>query len=183
MISVLGIPSTNAPFCSYQLKRYAIESLCRELGWDNYYKAIGIRWDERLKRMSKNWKEDKVMYPLIFDNPQNKKMILDWWKLQEFDLTADKDLGNCDGCWKKDMKTLTRIAKSKPQIFEWWKEMETKYGDINPRPNKLKPPFHFHRGNLSISDIFNLAKLEAKQLDLFMRKESFNQCSESCEAF
>lgn len=184
LISVLGIPSTNAPFCSYQLKRYAIESLLESMGWTDYYKAIGIRYDERLKRISKGWKKNKILYPLIFDNPQNKKSINKWWSEQPFDLGTHKDLGNCTNCWKKDMKTLARNARNYPQTFEWWSDMQTKYGYLMPRENvKLTPPFNFYRGNMTVQDIFDKSKLEDTQLDLFMRKENLSPCSESCEAF
>jgi len=183
MISVLGIPSTNAPFCSYQLKAKAIESYLESIGWEGYYKALGIRYDERLKRMSKGWAKNKIMYPLIFENKQTKKMILEWWDKQEFNLEIHSDEGNCDNCWKKSMKVLTRNAKRNPSSFEWWQKMLEKYGHLNPRNIELAPPFNFYRGNLSVQDIFTLAKLENKQLDLFMRKDNFNMCSESCEAF
>lgn len=184
MISTMGIPSSNAPFCSEHLKRLAIESYLKSICWKGYYKAIGIRADE-IDRMVPDFKDKKIIYPLIRNNPVNKKMVIDWWKKQSFDLSIDQDLGNCDCCWKKDMKRLVRISKNHEDKFLWWGEMTDKYGNINTRPGskKLKPPFNFFRGNMSVKDISKLKDYSEMQLDLFSESEKLNGCSESCEAF
>ncbi|CAB4140518.1 hypothetical protein UFOVP402_38 [uncultured Caudovirales phage] len=182
MISVLGIPSTNAPFCSDQLKRIAIESYLKSIGWDDFYKAIGIRVDE-VDRISEGFRKKKIIYPLIKNKPTFKRDVIIWWDKQDFDLNIDADFGNCNFCWKKDMNRLVRCAIKKPDTFQWWQDMADKYGMLNPRNIDLLPPFNFYRGNLSPKDILKLSELELQQLDLFIKEEKLNGCDESCEAF
>lgn len=184
MISKLGIPSSIAPFCSDQLKRKPIESYLKSIGWKNYYKAIGIRIDE-IDRASENWKKKKIFYPLCGVNPTKKTVIVTWWGGQEFDLEVPEDLGNCDGCWKKDMVRLARIGKKHPEVFDWWQHMTDTYGHLKPRDGMrdMKPPFNFYRGNLSPKDILKLSDMQLEQLQLFAEDNRLNSCSESCEAF
>ena len=187
MVSVLGIPSTNSPFCSSQLKKAAIESFAESIGWTDYYKAIGIRIDEP-KRLMKNWEKEKIKYFFVDPNPTNKRDVVIWWGKQDFDLEVDQDLGNCNACWKKDLPRLVRIAKKNPSKFEWWQYITDKYGHFMPRQmEKLLPPFNFYRGNLSPSDILSMASrydsLTLEQIEMFCELEKQTGCGESCEAF
>lgn len=185
MISRLGIPSSNAPFCSYQLKKHAIESFLESIGWVDYYTAIGIRVDEpnRLPENEKIGLDNKKMYPLAYMNPKMKRDVSMWWHEQTFNLNIHPDDGNCDNCWKKDMKRLVRNAQRNPKSLDWWQSMTDKYGYFNPRETDLLPPFNFYRGNLSPVDILAMAKDADRQLDLFKITEPISTCNESCEAF
>lgn len=186
MIAKLGIPSTNAPFCSDQLKRKAIESYLKSIGWKNgtYEIAIGIRVEETKRYQTKKGirkvKKNRLL-PLVDLFPVDKKWILNWWKQQSFDLGIHEDDGNCDNCWKKDMPRLYRNAIRKPKSFDWWRDMEIKYGHLNPRMTDLEPPFHFNRGNVSVKQILQAAAT-GMQED-FKGKEKVYACGETCEPF
>jgi hypothetical protein len=182
MISKLGIPSESAPFCSKQLKKFAIESYLKSIGWKDWFTAIGIRIDE-VDRVNENYQQNKIIYPLIALNPKTKIDVVIWWMQQAFDLNVPKGMGNCDNCWKKDIKTLTNNAKNYPYSFDWWQNMSDKYGYLNPRNCELKPPFNFYRGNKSPKDIFRLAELKLEQLEIFAVDEKLDGCNESCEVF
>ncbi|MFA5151265.1 MAG: hypothetical protein WC554_01770 [Clostridia bacterium] len=182
MCSILGIPSTNAPFCSDQLKRKVIESFLKSIGWKNYYKAIGIRMDE-FDRINPKYKEKRIIYPLIQLIPTIKEVVLAWWEIQSFNLEINPDDGNCNECWKKDILRLVRNMRRTPENFEWWQKITNKYGHLNPRNSKLEPPFNFYRGNLSPKDILKLSKLPDHLISKMAKKEKLDGCSESCEAF
>lgn len=183
MIKNLGIPTTNAPFCSDQLKRKAIESYLKSIGWSKYYKAIGIRSDE-LDRVNENYKEKRIFYPFAFLEPTIKSEIIEWWENQDFDLEVNEGFGNCDNCWKKDMITLCRNAREKPESLKWWQDMTDIYGSLNPRGTELNPPFNFYRGNLSPKDILKLSMLPDNKIIKMAKREYLDSCSsESCEAF
>lgn len=189
MIAKLGIPSTNAPFCSDQLKRKAIESYLKSIGWakGSYDVAIGIRVDEPKRYLTKSGKrkvrKNRVLV-LVDLFPVDKPWISNWWKQQSFDLDIHEDDGNCDNCWKKDMPRLYRNAVRKRKSFFWWAVMEREYGGLNPRNSKLKPPFRFNRGNVPISEILRLAATTSQEdIKLKSQHEKQYSCGESCEAF
>ena len=184
MIIKLGIPTTNAPFCSDQLKKKAINSYLKSIGWRSFYKAIGIRTDE-LDRINENYKKLRIFYPLAFLKPTTKIQVNGWWKRQAFILQVHEDSGNCDNCWKKDLPRLVRNAERIPESFDWWEFMTLKYGNIQNRKGtiKLKPPFNFYRGNISPSFIKSLVGFSKNKINEMAKQHRLNGCSESCEAY
>jgi hypothetical protein len=184
MVSVLGIPSTNAPFCSDQLKRKAILSYMKSIGWADYYTAIGIRYDEP-DRISNRAEKRKIIYPLYEHTVLSKYDILYWWATEsDFDLKIRTGEGNCNNCWKKNTNLLVKNAKENPESYSWWQYITDTYGRINPRPgNTLKPPFNFYRGNKSPKDILNMAGMSREEIENISKSEPRHSCNESCEAF
>lgn len=184
MISVLGIPSAgNAPYCSKQMKQKAIKSYLKSIGWRGYYTAIGIRNDE-VDRISSEWKKARLLYPLISFIPTIKSQVLKWFKEQPFDLNIHPDDGNCNNCLKKSIPHLVNNYRRASRNFLWWQKMTEKYGHINPRKVKLKPPFNFFRGNKSVDDIARMSLLTEVEINNEIKDKKYNNiCSESCEAF
>lgn len=181
MISILGIPCQTAPFCSPQLKREPIKSFAKSIGWEDFYTAIGVRFDEQ-NRVNDNWISNKIMYPLIFNNPTTKRQVKEWWDKQSFDLNIHPDEGNCDNCWKKDFPRLARNMVRVPKTFDWWEEMINVYGGFNPRQED-NPSYTFFRGGKSVMDIREMAKMSQAQLKQLTMFDQIDSCSESCEVF
>lgn len=181
VIKKYGIPNHKKPVCTRELKRNAIRYYAKFCGWKKYYTAIGIRADE-IDRIAKDHKKEMLIYPLIHLGI-TKPDVLSYWEKQGFDLRLEEHQGNCDCCFKKSFKKLTKLKNENPEMFDWWILMEAKYGkyassgqkgllDKISRGETLK----FYRGNTSAIDIIN-GKLP-KAL-----KKVKNSCSESCEPF
>jgi hypothetical protein len=144
--------------------------------------AIGLRCDE-VDRVSKSYKKDRVVYPLISMLPTVKLQIDTYWAQHNFDLGINSKLGNCDACWKKNRRGLVDLASREPEKFDWWEDMTEKYDHHNPYNRPFPLPNNFYRGNHGPKDIFKQMELAAKQLDLFVENEKLDGCEESCEAF
>ena len=194
-IKKFGLPNLNNPWCTRDLKLEPIHSYLKlNLGWKDYWTAIGIRSDE-IDRVSSNRLKNKLYYPLVEDMPMSKPKINFWWSQKEFRLNLKGYEGNCKWCWKKSDNKLMTIAIEKPEYFDFAKKVEKLYEDYVPesKSRSMQKPVRMFRKNKSVQDIFDNSKLKFKQpkddSDIYNWQISMfdegldtsNGCDESCE--
>lgn len=200
VIEKYGIPNQTTPHCSRELKMQPIKSYARSIGWvgKSYETALGIRSDEPARL---DWKKKRANSILYFAElfSVTKSDVNRFWGMQSFDLQLKSYEGNCDLCYKKGLRKLMTIVKDKPELAEWWREMELKYSMFTPKTKEhnAKPPYKFYRDQMTIDEIieesyfpFEESKDESKIIDKFKQLSVFdtyldgtNGCSESCESF
>lgn len=185
IIKKYGIPNMSHPHCTRELKKNAIESYARSIGWGNdYLTAIGIRADEK-RRVNEKATEAMIVYPLIDWFPTDKIDVLEWWKDQDFDLGLLEHQGNCTWCWKKSFNKHALILHETPEVYDFPARMEKLYGHIGPEKEAGAFPRVFFRQNHSTESLRNLC---SGMVDVMRRQQSlFNEenagCSESCELY
>lgn len=198
MIFKYGLPNQKAPHCSRELKKQPIKSYAKSIGWTKYKTALGIRSDEpkRLDWVAKK-KHNFLYFAELFHVSQSD--VNNFWSKQSFDLELASYEGNCDLCWKKGLRKLMTIVQDKPELADWWREMENKYSMFTPksRQDKAKPPYMFFRHNMTVDEIIEESKLPfdraedtSKKVDMYRQMQlwdayldSNNGCTESCEIF
>ena len=199
VIKKFGIPNSTQVHCTRDLKIYPLKHYCRSIGWKKYYTAIGIRSDEP-KRLDWDYaRKNRYIYPLAEYIRTTKSDINQFWSKQPFDLELKSYEGNCDLCYKKGLRKLMTLVKDKPELADWWREMEEKYG-YHTNPNRLhnaSPPYRFFRDFMTVDDIideskfpFDPARDESKDIDKFKQMTMWDEyldsnsgCTESCEVF
>lgn len=180
-ISKYGIPNTQYPQCTRELKLAPMRTYLASLGLHHKTipTAIGIRSDES-RRVSKNAGIDNIVYPLIDVWPSDKQDVLDWWEDQEFDLDIEEFEGNCLGCFKKSYKKHFMQIKKDPSVFDFHKRMEEKYRTHNIKRGERV----FFRGGLDTNKLFMLYQ-EHGDNPSYANKLAYENggCSESCEVY
>ncbi len=194
VIKKYGIPNQAFPHCNRELKLRPIHSYIKnELKWDEYYTAIGIRYDE-VDRIVADRKTYNIIYPLIEDIKMTKIKINFWWSNQKFRLNLKGYQGNCKTCWKKSKNNLYKIAKDNPEHFNFFKKMEEKYSLFTPlkRDEVIdeegnKKPINFFRGNTSVDDILKVSENFNKVIKDSSSETSFQfdlfDDNESCDIY
>ncbi len=181
VIKKYGIPNTQFPQCTRELKLRPMESYIRSLGVDpnSIPTAIGIRSDEK-RRVSKDAGVRNIVYPLIKDWPSDKQDVLDWWEDQPFDLGIDEFEGNCLGCYKKSFKKHFMQIRRDPSVYDWHRRIEDQYRDFGPQQGQRV----FFRGDTDTRKLFKLFELHGDDPGR-ASKVAYGDagCSESCEVY
>lgn len=153
------VPNLMVRSCTIESKIKTMELFRKRNGAtkDNCILYIGIRWDEP-KRWSKNVNQfpnnyDQISYPLV-DWKVTKQMVLDFWKAKPFDLKLVEPFGNCDLCYLKSVKKRIAVLKEKPQVAEFWSEIETRHGEQFDRDFSVKQLLKIATGK-TIVDLSN----------------------------
>ena len=157
------IPNRMARFCTEYLKIVPMQKYLNSIGLVEYKTAMGIRYDKQ-NRVRKHL--DKLL-PLN-DYKITKRMVLDWWKNQDFDLELEEQDGNCDLCHLKSERKIKTILRNNPKTVNWWKNYEEKYGSsfyrkpISELIKLSKEKFHTFKQ----SDILSQEILFAEDIDI-----------------
>lgn len=127
-----GVPNSQFPHCTRELKLYPMKSYLRSIGWEanTYNTAIGIRADE-FDRVSLAGMREGYFYPLI-DWGVTKADVLSWESGQPVRLGIPEHYGNCVTCWKKSIRKLATVYREKPEAFDAFRTLEREYKDFGP---------------------------------------------------
>ena len=129
------LPTLYQRTCTIELKINTINRFMRNLGYKEWYSALGLRYDEprRVSDSKKNSQKHVNIAPLYEAKVTNED-VLDYWRKSNFDLQLPSIdgktvAGNCDLCFLKGTKTLLNIVKERPDLADWWieKEKETTF--------------------------------------------------------
>lgn len=126
------LPNQQQRFCTAEMKvRTSSRYLRKELGWDRWHSATGIRFDE-----PKRWKDKEEprerwrrWMPLVAAKVGVASHVSPFWKMQPFDLRLPNVggncwLGNCDGCFLKSEANVAAFHRDFPEDARWWEGME-----------------------------------------------------------
>lgn len=201
VIKKYGLPNVSFKHCTRELKSNPLKSLADEhFGKNNYYTAIGIRVDE-IDRMASDMYKKRLIYPLVSPFPTRKPTINKFWDDMPFRLELKSYEGNCDLCFKKNLrKLLTIVEEDKSgEVVDWWRRMELKYEGHTAGREGVKPPYRFNRKNMTVDELIRLSKegnFERSVDEKYIIDKEYKQkaisgfdldvsngCEESCEPF
>lgn len=132
------LPNPVARFCTAELKiRRMKDFMWKMQGYEHWDNVLGLRYDEP-KRVSssRNASERERWGNLMpmYDAKHTVKDVLEFWQKANFDLTLPSIdgqtlAGNCDLCFLKGRKTLTKLIKERPDLTTWWIAQENRIGE------------------------------------------------------
>lgn len=126
------LPNPRVRFCTVELKIRTGNRYAKSLGWKEFDRAVGLRYDEprRVARLKGDNANENARCP-IADAKHTLDDVLAFWKLQPFDLMlpgGNNTFGNCDMCFLKGRAKIETIMLTNPERAAWWIEQEKKLG-------------------------------------------------------
>jgi 3'-phosphoadenosine 5'-phosphosulfate sulfotransferase (PAPS reductase)/FAD synthetase len=118
-----SIPNMQFRYCTQELKIMTLKRYLKSIDITEYTSFNGIRYDEPRRWQKTKDSDYDVELPLV-KWKVNKQDVLNFWKEQPFDLKVNEPYGNCDCCFLKGKGKLSIIAKEKPDLFQWWIDIE-----------------------------------------------------------
>lgn len=173
------LPNVAMRLCTVIMKIDVMNRFMRQQGYKEWANVVGLRYDEpsRVAKQRKQNESGKNKWTSLVPLYDNKVMVEDvseFWENNDFDLklpnhNGKTQAGNCDLCFLKGVKTLVQIIKEKPELADWWIEQEQKIEKLNvgtKYENKTVSTATFNKTR-SYKDLVEMAKLDAKQVELF----------------
>lgn len=125
------LPNPVSRFCTTEMKIRTIKHFAmRELGWEHWINAIGLRYDEphRVAKINNHKERWETVAPLHTARI-TKREVTTFWKTQPFDLRLQNingvtPEGNCDLCFLKKFPTMMGLIRAEPWRADWWALME-----------------------------------------------------------
>jgi 3'-phosphoadenosine 5'-phosphosulfate sulfotransferase (PAPS reductase)/FAD synthetase len=196
MMSKYGTPYIHGAFCTQVMKGKPYLAYCKDRYDNDFISWYGIRIDEptRLNQENpqielfetkkKTKKQKNVIKYLAEISDFEKQDILDWWKIQPFDLELPEVLGNCVFCIKKGINKIALAAKLEPKMANTFNDAIT--SDSVRITDREQESEIMYRGDHSLVSIIKMyedvSADDLAQTIRSMKREDSGSCSESCEA-
>lgn len=193
-IKKYGIPSKINKWCNRELKLVPLKKFCDNIfGAKNYSIAVGMRADE-MDRVSKDYKNNNVFYPLL-DNGITTKERNKFWSDKPIQIKIPAYKGNCDMCFEKSNRKLMTIINEDPNKAVWWDKMIKKYSQITIEGKDSYNHFaeneggmNFYRQNKTIEELIEMSKQPfSKATDEYIYENDLfdleGECGAGCKVF
>jgi len=132
------LPNPVTRFCTTEMKVQRMRDFMWKMkGYKHWDNVLGLRYDEPRRVSSSRNASDRERWGNLmpmYDAKHTVKDVLEFWQKANFDLTLPSIdgqtlAGNCDLCFLKGRKTLTKLIKERPDLTTWWIAQENRIGE------------------------------------------------------
>lgn len=121
------LPNVHQRFCTSELKIRTGNRYAKSLGWSEFARAVGLRYDEprRVHRLTGEGNEDATCP--MYHSRHTLVDVREFWSQQDFDLQLpgdDNAFGNCQLCFLKSQPKIGKVMRTDPEVAAWWISQE-----------------------------------------------------------